>query len=121
LSSRIRVCDVDELAEGERKIVSQGNVSIGVFNMEGDYHAILNNCSHQNGPLAEGEVSRDIDGEVTGVGEHVKECYTDDHMIVCPLHTWAFDLETGEHVGDSNITVPTFDVVEEDGVLYVKG
>jgi len=119
MSDRIPICEEAELGPGDREIVTRNNVSIGVFNIEGEYYAILNNCPHQQGPLCEGEVSRQIEGEFMGLGKHVEEKYSDDYMVVCPLHNWAFDLEDGTHVGSEDVTVPTFDVVVEDGEVYL--
>lgn len=120
MSDRLEVCPAEELPPGERQIVSQGRVSIGVFNVDGDYHAILNSCPHQHGPLCEGEVTSPIDAEFETPGRTPEQEYTDGTMLVCPWHHWAFDVETGEHVGDEDISVPTFDVTVEDGVVYVE-
>lgn len=117
--NRLEVCPIQDLPEGERIIVEAGRASIGVFNIEGEYYAIANTCRHQQGPLCEGEVSPIIEAEYTEPGTHVDEYYSDEHMVVCPWHQWAYSLESGEHVGDSDISVPTYDVVEDDDMLYI--
>lgn len=56
------------------------------------------------------------------VGERTKETLTEDeHVAVCPWHGWTYDLRTGLHTGDDSVSLPTFDVVVEDGVVYVEG
>jgi nitrite reductase/ring-hydroxylating ferredoxin subunit len=119
MSDRIEVCPADALAPGERRIVDEGSVSIGVFNVDGEYHAMLNTCPHQQGPVCEGEITNRIDAEFEKPGQSPREKYTDDQMVVCPWHAWAFDITTGKHVGEPDISVPTFDVVVEDGMLYI--
>ena len=49
------VATVDEIPPGQRKIVDVGGRSIGVFNLQGEYFAVLNRCPHQGGPLCRGE------------------------------------------------------------------
>lgn len=97
------------------------NVEVGVFNVEGEFYALLNSCPHQHGPVCEGEVSRDITGEFLEPGTHVEQQYVEDsYTVVCPFHKWSFDIETGEHSGDPDISVPTYDVVVEDETVYVE-
>ena len=55
MAERYRVCTTEELQPGERKIVDAGGRSIGVFNVGGSYHALLNLCPHQRGPSAWGK------------------------------------------------------------------
>ena len=49
------VCPVEELPPGEVKIVHAGLISLGVYNLDGEYYAIEDRCSHDDGPLCEGE------------------------------------------------------------------
>ncbi len=88
------VCPVDELPPGEVKIVTAGLVSVGVYNLDGEYYATEDRCSHDDGPLCEGE----FDPE-TGV-------------VVCPRHGANFDIRTGDA-----LTLPA---VEPVGVYPVR-
>ena len=45
---------IDEIPPGQRKIVDVAGRTIGVFNVGGDYFALLNRCPHQGGPLCSG-------------------------------------------------------------------
>jgi 3-phenylpropionate/trans-cinnamate dioxygenase ferredoxin subunit len=74
----IDVCTVSELPDGERKLVTWEDLEIGVFNCEGSYFAIEDRCSHDDGPLAEGE----FDAETC--------------TVECPRHGSLFDLRTGK-------------------------
>lgn len=119
--SRLRVCREDELEPGEHTVVSSGDVSIGVFNVDGEFFALLNRCLHQYGPLCEGSTRPKVEGTHPGVGERVEETLcVDDPVIECPWHGWSYDVKTGSHTGDEDVRVPTYDTVVEDGTVYVE-
>ncbi len=110
-----------EFEPGERRLVeTDAGIPIGVFNVEGTYHALLNRCLHQNGPLCEGGIEREVVGEWDGPGERVREQYGDSYVVKCPWHGWEYDVETGTVLHDESLAVPTFDVVVEDGTVYVE-
>ncbi len=120
MSDRIAVCPADELGHLERASVSVGNREVYVFNVDGEYHAYQNTCPHQYGPVCEGDVERKLVGDHGGAGDRVDLRYTDDeHILVCPWHSWTFDLTTGRHTGDTALGIPRFDVVVEDGTVYL--
>ena len=93
-SRKKKVCRVDELKPGERKIITVNNKSIGVFNIDGEFYAIQNVCPHHFAPLCEGELT----GEITSdeVGEFNMQ--RDGEIIRCPWHGWKFDIKSGESV-----------------------
>jgi 3-phenylpropionate/trans-cinnamate dioxygenase ferredoxin component len=92
------VCPVEELPPGEVKIVHAGPVSVGVYNLDGEYYAIEDRCSHDDGPLCEGE----FDPE-TGV-------------VVCPRHGATFDIRSGRA-----LTLPAYEPVGAYPVRVVDG
>jgi 3-phenylpropionate/trans-cinnamate dioxygenase ferredoxin component len=99
----LTVCPVEELPPGEVKIVRAGELAIGVYNLGGEYYAIEDRCSHDDGPLAEG----DFDPE-RGVA-------------VCPRHGSEFDVRTGRPLSlPAYVPVETFDAFAEDGFVRVK-
>jgi 3-phenylpropionate/trans-cinnamate dioxygenase ferredoxin component len=98
----VTVCPVEELPPGEVKIVRDGSLAIGVFNVDGEYYAIEDRCSHDDGPLAEGDFE------------------PDELVVICPRHGSRFDLRTGRPLSlPAYIPVDTFEVKVEDGVLRV--
>ena len=72
----ITVATVDEIPPGERLIVEIGRRWVAIFNLDGNFHAIEDRCTHDDGPLAEGEV----------VG-----C-----QVICPRHGARFDIRDGK-------------------------
>jgi 3-phenylpropionate/trans-cinnamate dioxygenase ferredoxin component len=99
----IDVCPVEELPPGSVKIVRAGSIAVGVYNLDGDYYAIEDRCSHDDGPLAEG----DFDPE--------------DAVVVCPRHGSRFDIRTGRPLTlPAYQPVDTFPVTVEDGWVKVE-
>jgi 3-phenylpropionate/trans-cinnamate dioxygenase ferredoxin subunit len=97
------VCSTEELPEGERKLVEIDGVEIGVFNCGGDLLAIEDRCSHDDGPLAEGEFNPDA-------------C-----TVECPRHGSLFDLRSGRpKTLPAFAPVETFEVRVEDGQVKLE-
>jgi 3-phenylpropionate/trans-cinnamate dioxygenase ferredoxin subunit len=98
----VEVCPVEELPPGEVKIVHAGQISVGVYNLAGEFYAIEDRCSHDDGPLCEG----DFDLE--------------EGFAVCPRHGAHIDIRTGRPLTlPAVFPVETFPVVVEDGVVKV--
>jgi len=88
------VCKVSELPPGERRIISIGSKSIGVFNLGGEYYALRNLCPHQFAPLCQGKVTGYCEpGEV---GEF--RWKRAGEIVRCPWHAWEFDIKTGRSI-----------------------
>jgi len=101
--AEIEVCSLAELPPGRMRLVPAGALTIGVFNCNGSLYAIEDRCSHDDGPLAEGEWDPD-------------SC-----MVVCPRHGSRFDLETGIPMTlPAFEAVSTFPVAVRDGVVLVE-
>lgn len=117
-TSKYKVATTDELsADGSRVITEIEGKEIAVFRFDGEYYAVLNYCVHQSGPLCEGQLTGYMD-----IGEDGWEwVYNEDEkIIVCPWHCWRFDITSGENIDDSRYKVPTFDVEEKDGDVFVQ-
>jgi 3-phenylpropionate/trans-cinnamate dioxygenase ferredoxin component len=98
----IVVCPVEELPPGEMKLVHAGEISVGVYNCAGSLYAVEDRCSHDDGPLVEGDWEPD-------------EC-----VVVCPRHGSRFDIETGRALTlPAYLPVETFPVRVEDGLVKV--
>jgi 3-phenylpropionate/trans-cinnamate dioxygenase ferredoxin component len=92
------VCNIEELTEGEMRLVDVDGRKVGVFRCaDGDLVAIEDRCSHDDGPLAEGEFDS-------------ASC-----TVECPRHGSLFDLRTGRpKTLPAYRPVETFEVTLED-------
>ncbi len=90
----VEVCPVSELPPGAKRLVEWQDLEIGVFNCEGTLYAIEDRCSHDDGPLAEGDLDQ-------------AAC-----TVECPRHGSKFDLRTGRP-----ITLPAYEPVDTFPVI----
>jgi len=96
----IDVCPVEELPPGEVKIVHAGPLSVGVYNLGGQFFALEDRCSHDDGPLCEGEFD------------------VEDGFAVCPRHGAQIDIRTGEALTlPAVLPVDTFPVHVAGGIV----
>ena len=99
----IVVAPVEELPPGTVKIVHAGEISVGVYNLNGRYCAIEDRCSHDDGPLAEGLFDADA-------------C-----TVECPRHGSLFDLTSGRpKTLPAYQPVPTYPVTIEDDTVKLE-
>ena len=99
------VCKIEELLEGEMRLVEDdAGRKIGVFHcVGGDLFAIEDRCSHDDGPLAEGEFDQ-------------ASC-----TVECPRHGSVFDLRTGKPKSlPAYVPVETFEVSVHDGEVKLE-
>jgi 3-phenylpropionate/trans-cinnamate dioxygenase ferredoxin subunit len=103
-STKLDVCPAGDLPEGEMKLVeAPDGAKIGVFNCGGALHAIEDRCSHDDGPLAEGEFDA---GTCT---------------VECPRHGSLFDLTTGRpKTLPAYQPVQTYPVTIEDDTVRLE-
>lgn len=120
MSEFVEVAPADEIEPGDREIVTVNGQSIGVLNVDGEYYAISNECAHEGGPVCKGKMQGALVGEYPGPGERVQESFSDTPAIACPWHGWEYDLTTGTHLGDPDVSLPTFEVVVEGGTVYLN-
>lgn len=76
MSDWVDVVNKDELASGQHVVVDVDDVTVAVFNIEGEFLAVEDVCTHDGAELASG----DLEGDA----------------IVCPRHGAKFCLRTGE-------------------------
>lgn len=120
MSGRVPIGAAADFPPGERRIVETDRGQVGVFNLDGEYHAMVNTCIHQRGPVCEGQLEPELGGEFVGLGDRVEERFTDRTVVKCPWHGWEYLVETGELLGDPGRSLPTFDVTVEDGTVYLE-
>jgi nitrite reductase (NADH) small subunit len=106
------VCTVEDLPPGKRKIVELDGLSIGVFNVNGSFHALKNICPHQGAPLCQGSIKGTA--LPSGPGEYVWA--REGEILRCPWHGWEFDLLTGRSIFNPHkVRVKAYDVSVERG------
>lgn len=120
MSRRVEVGPAADLPPGEREILSVAGRQVGVFNVEGDFYAVENDCCHDHGPVCKGRVHDKLVADVDEESKEVTERIGDEPSIACPWHGYEYDLETGVHLGVDDIALETFEVIEDDGTVYVR-
>jgi len=83
----VDVASRDELSPGKHRVVDVDDVEIAVFNVDGEYYAIEDVCTHDGGQLTGGEIEHDC--------------------VVCPRHGAKFCVKTGEA-----LTPPAYEPTE---------
>jgi len=116
----VEVKPADAFENGDREFVQVDGTEVGVMQVEEEYYALQNSCLHDGGPVCTGKTHRKLLGEFTEPGKRVERTYTDEECVIsCPWHGWSYDIETGAHLGNEDLKLPTYEVVVEDGVVYV--
>ena len=96
----VEIAPASELPNGERLFVDLGDKPIVIFNIAGQYFAIGDVCTHDDGPLGDGLIE----------GNHV----------VCPRHGAEFDIRTGKAVQmPAVVDIPAYPVQVRGGILFV--
>ncbi len=75
----VKVARTEDVALGRGMMVEVSGKKIAIFNVDGNYYAIDDTCTHKGGPLSEGG----LDGK----------------EVTCPWHGAVFDVTTGEVLG----------------------
>lgn len=75
-TTSVKVGKISEIGPGERKIIEIDGTFVAIFNVGGTFYAIEDVCSHDDGPVAEGEL--------------------DGFAIECPRHGARFDIRDGK-------------------------
>jgi 3-phenylpropionate/trans-cinnamate dioxygenase ferredoxin component len=96
----VRVAGADEIPEGGVVIVQSGTLFIGVYRIDGQFYAIEDRCSHDDGPLCEGD--------------------REGYEVICPRHGARFDVRTGAVLAlPATEDVEAFPVSVRDGDVFV--
>jgi 3-phenylpropionate/trans-cinnamate dioxygenase ferredoxin component len=96
----VDIAPADQLPEGERMFIDVENRQIVIFCLAGKLFAIGDVCSHDNGPVGDGE----IEGE----------------EIICPRHGGRFDIATGKATSlPAVVDIPSYPVRVVDGMIQL--
>lgn len=89
-----------EIEEGAGKTVEVLGREYALFRVEGEIRCIDSACPHEGASLAEGELK--------------------DGVVVCPWHSWSFDVCTGCSVDPPDNDVQSHEVLAEQGCIYIR-
>jgi nitrite reductase (NADH) small subunit len=98
----VRITQAEDIPLREGRLVQIAGHEIAIFNLGDRFLAVENRCPHRGGPLADGIVS--------------------GRTVVCPLHAWKVDLETGRVTNrpEENPCVKTFPAAVREGVVMLE-
>ncbi|MCX7671222.1 MAG: non-heme iron oxygenase ferredoxin subunit [Anaerolineae bacterium] len=99
MSDYVKVAQKADIPAGTHKIVEVDGIEVVVVNLDGAFYAMENVCTHDGGPLGEGEL---------------EGC-----QLICPRHGARFDVRTGAALTMPAVEpAPTYEVrVEGDDIL----
>lgn len=98
MSNFIKVAQTSDIVPGEKILVEYEDDEVGLFNLDGEFYAISDVCTHDGGPLVEGHVEGDC--------------------IICPRHGARFNIKTGEQTMPAFTPVPLYQVkIEGNDIL----
>lgn len=96
----VQIAPLEDLPNGERLFVEVDEKQIVIFNIGGNYFALGDVCSHDDGPLG--------DGEIEGMD------------LICPRHGARFDIRTGEALLlPAAVDIPAYPVRIVNGMIEV--
>jgi NAD(P)H-dependent nitrite reductase small subunit len=94
------ICTLDELEENVGKRFIVDDVEIAIFKINSEVFAINNICPHQQSHLIHNGI-------------------IEDEFVICPAHSWKFNLRTGKKASGSNgLSIYPVEIVEDN--VFVK-
>jgi len=100
----VEVARVEEVPVGAVRLVDVADRQLALVNVDGEFFAVDNECTHRGGSMSEGDLNDDW-------GEHALEC---------PLHGSVFDVRTGEVLNPPAPTpLRTYPVEVDGGTIKV--
>ena len=101
MSSRIDLCSTGEVTPGNALKVETGDLTLAVFNVDGEFYVTDDLCTHGPGSLSEGYIEGDV--------------------IECNFHNGQFNIKTGAVVGPPvMVPIKTYKTVVENGRVLIE-
>jgi 3-phenylpropionate/trans-cinnamate dioxygenase ferredoxin subunit len=96
----LEIAPADQLPEGERLYIEAGGKQIVIFNLAGKLFAIGDVCTHDNGPVGDGEI--------------------EENEIICPRHGGRFDIRSGQATSlPAVVDIPAYPVRVVKGMIEI--
>src|SRR5215470_7466642 len=101
MSSRLELCQADQVAPGTALKVEKGGLTLAVFNVDGEFYVLDDACTHGPGSLSEGYIEGDV--------------------VECNFHNGQFNIRTGEVVlPPCMIPMKTYLTSVENGKVVIE-
>ena len=101
MPTRVELCRVAEVEPGNALRVERGELTLAVFNVDGEFFVTDDACTHGPGSLSEGYIEGDV--------------------VECNFHNGQFNIKTGEVVGPPcMVPVKTYRTLVEDGKVFIE-
>ncbi len=101
MTDRIEVCGIGDVAEGTALKVEVGELTLAVFNLNGAFYVIDDQCTHGPGSLSEG--------------------YIEDDTVECDFHNGQFNIKTGAVVSPPCLVpVKTYKVIMDGEKVTIE-
>jgi 3-phenylpropionate/trans-cinnamate dioxygenase ferredoxin component len=96
----IPVAEAIDIPVGERLFIEIDEKPMVIFNIGGEFFCIADVCSHDDGPVGEGEL--------------------EDYEVVCPRHGARFDVRDGKVLSlPAIVDIPAYPVRVKDGMIEI--
>ena len=101
MAKYVPVASVDEIPPGGRKLINFEEVTVALFHIGGNFYCIEDVCTHDGGPVAEGELQ--------------------EFAIACPRHGALFDVRNGKVLSmPAVVPLPTYKVMIEGDQVFIE-
>jgi nitrite reductase/ring-hydroxylating ferredoxin subunit len=101
MANRIDLCSIADIAPGNALKVEAGELTLSVFNVDGEFYVTDDQCTHGPGSLSEGYIEGDV--------------------VECNFHNGQFNIKTGEVVSPPcMIPIKTYRTVVENGRVLIS-
>ena len=118
MPTRYVVAKAEEIPAGTSKIVAVAGREIGIFNLGGEYFALLNRCPHEGGPLCRGRRTALFESKRPGTFITSRP----GEIVRCPWHGWEFDIRTGRSYLDPDpVRTGAYAITVESGRRLADG
>jgi nitrite reductase/ring-hydroxylating ferredoxin subunit len=101
MANRIDLCSTGDVAPGNALRVEAGELTLAVFNVDGEFYVTDDQCTHGPGLLSEGYIEGDV--------------------VECNFHNGQFNIKTGEVVSPPcMIPIKTYRTTVENGRVFIE-
>src|SRR6266849_178978 len=101
MPSKLELCNADDVAVGTALKVEKDGLIVAVFNVDGEFYVLDDQCTHGPGSLSEGYIEGDV--------------------VECNFHNGQFNIRTGEVVlPPCMIPMKTYPTAVENGKVVIE-